>query len=376
MSGQELRDRKAHVEAVCAEFGYVASEREMELLVSSLLPQESVLVVASGILPLDLEQPDQSGIGVAVATDRRVLFLRHGKSDGQVSIELRPDAIESVVSKAEGSYAEMVFQLREGDAVIVSDIVPDWAASRFADVVTAHIASVGGAKGREKAASRFAGGADGAETSRWIDERNHSSGLDGSAEPAQKKKRGCFATGLIVIGVIFGLLIVLLVLVGIFVDVPEDDSPDPTAVRRHPTVERIPLTAELRDSVSEMWVAVELQVIVGPPIAEDLCIEWEASEEFWKRVEERARDLIFLNFDPLCPLDVSYAASGGSAREQAWDLMEAARVAQDRIKEIEERLNELEEIMCLTNRGDYKARADRVIERLQVYERRGSYTPC
>lgn len=347
----------------------------MELLASSLLPQESVLVVVSGTVPLDLGCPEKTGMGLAVATDRRVLFLRHGKSDGRESIDLQYSLIESAKSEAGDSIAEIEFQLRKGNSVKVSEMVPDWAALRFADEVNAQTGSVGGARNQEQSAPGHAG-TGGAETSKWGDERNHSSGTHGNAELAPKKKRGCFATGLIVIGVIFGLLIVLLVLVGIFVDVPEDDNPGPTAVTRPPTVARIPLTAELRDSVSEMWVAVELQVIVGPPIAEDLCIEWEASEEFWKRVEERARDLMLWNFDPLCPLDISYAASGGSAREQAWDVMEGARENQDRIKEIEERLDELEEIMCLTNRGDYKARADKVVERLQAYERRGSYTPC
>ena len=375
-SGQERRERKPHVEAVCAEFGHVASEREMELLANVLQSGEQVLAVASGIVPLDLNQLDKKGVGIAVSTDRRVLFLRHGKSDAPVSIDLQHDAIQSATRKAGESLAEIEFRFHGGNSVTVTDAVPNWAASRLADAVNGATGSADVARDSETSVSKPAADTGQRDTQSRGAARRQSVKPANRAGSAPKKKRGCFATGLIVIGVIFGLLVVLLVAVGIFVELPDEDSPEPTAVRRLPTVARIQLTDELRGRVGEMWATVEIQKSVGPPIAEILCIEWDASEEFWNRVEQRARDLLSWKFDPSCPLDVSYHASGGAARERVWEIMEGARGNREVIKEIEESLNELEETMCLTKRGDYKVRADRVIEWLRVHERRGSFAPC
>ena len=208
------------MDSVCAEFGHVASQRERELLASVLGSGEQVLVVVSGIVPLDLEQLHERGIGVAVATDRRVLFLRHGKSDAPVSIDLQHNAVQSAICKAGESLAEIEFQLRGGNSVVVSEAVPNWAASRIADDINFASRSSDGSKDREKATSGSAASAREPGTGRRGGARNRSQRAQSAQEPAPKKKRGCCTTGLIESGVILGLFVLLLILVGILVEVP------------------------------------------------------------------------------------------------------------------------------------------------------------
>ena len=120
----QLRDIRAGLDAKYAES---ASERERALLASTLLPDEKVLAVVSGKVPLDLKQPETTKEGIAAATDRRVLFLRHTSSSAPESMALARRDIESASAGAR----TVEIRLRDGTSLNIS-VGPHESAGRFA----------------------------------------------------------------------------------------------------------------------------------------------------------------------------------------------------------------------------------------------------
>ena len=120
----QLRDIRAGLDAKYAES---ASERERELLASVLLPDEKVLAVVSGKVPLDLKQPKTTREGIAAATDRRVLFLRHTTGSAPEWVALDQHDIESASAGAR----TVEIRLRDGTSLNVS-VGPHESPGRFA----------------------------------------------------------------------------------------------------------------------------------------------------------------------------------------------------------------------------------------------------
>ena len=138
MNDPERRDLKAHVDAVCAEFGDLASERERGLLVANLRHDEEVLVVLRGNVPLDLaRQHHQHGTGIAVATDQRVLFLSHQDQDiARVrTLSVSMGSFPKVSSSVGRMQGEIEFDLATAGVVRADSLEPVEEVARFADAV-------------------------------------------------------------------------------------------------------------------------------------------------------------------------------------------------------------------------------------------------
>ena len=52
MTEETRQDKRSHIDSVCAEFGDLASARERDFLFDELLPNEVVLVVIKGEVPV------------------------------------------------------------------------------------------------------------------------------------------------------------------------------------------------------------------------------------------------------------------------------------------------------------------------------------
>ena len=136
MNDPEIRDLEAHVEAKCAEFGDLASERERRALVSQLLPGEKVLVVLKGNVPLDSEHPQGvRGEGIAVATGRRVIFLSLGDLGEPRECTLSVSSIRSASSSIEQTLGMIEIHLTTTGIVRADSLQPVEAVPNFADAV-------------------------------------------------------------------------------------------------------------------------------------------------------------------------------------------------------------------------------------------------
>ena len=146
-------DRKAHVEEVCARFGSHASTRERFLLRRELLVNEEVLVVVHGNVPTSLVEPERLGRaqGIAVATNQRVLFLRHGTFGKPHACPVPIGSILSVSSSIGMVYGGIVIRCNDGGVFKASNLQPKNAVNPFARAVRERLPADRRLSDREKA---------------------------------------------------------------------------------------------------------------------------------------------------------------------------------------------------------------------------------
>ena len=122
----------ANVDKVCAAFGGYATKREKAFLIDELLPEEEVLVVVQGDIPLDVDLPDKErGQGIAVATNHRVLFLRHGSVGDRKGCLLDNDGIASATQKRGLVFGGLQLLLPDGRIFEAKQLRPKNAAGDF-----------------------------------------------------------------------------------------------------------------------------------------------------------------------------------------------------------------------------------------------------
>lgn len=145
------QDKRTNIDSVCAEFGDLASGRERDFLFDELLPNEVVSVVLKGEVPFDPKQPAaKRGTGIAVATNRRALFLGHDAT-GDRSGMLLPKAGIAHASSNEESFSSSI-RIISSEGVVYEgvDLLPKHGAVRLIEALRTPDPGLEGTTGRSE----------------------------------------------------------------------------------------------------------------------------------------------------------------------------------------------------------------------------------
>ena len=148
-----LRARRAHVYTKFLEFGILVPDVERDFLAHELRPDEEVLAVVRGRIPLDLDGARRRGEGIAVATSQRVLFGHHGGRGESSTCFLPLGQVDSASPSSVAGRPSIRINLSDESSVYITFTEPEFAVRRFLEAVNETAA---GTSNRQKSEERRA----------------------------------------------------------------------------------------------------------------------------------------------------------------------------------------------------------------------------
>ena len=142
----EVTTRREKIDSVWAECSPAHSRKdhsgERKMLYDILDTDESLNGLVGGTFRQDTDRMHKHR-GVAVATDRRVLFLDKGVLGSTERMEIAYENIESVTTSTGMMFAGVQVVGRGASSYRIEDIAPKEAATKFVDVVRGHLGNAG-----------------------------------------------------------------------------------------------------------------------------------------------------------------------------------------------------------------------------------------
>ena len=126
-----LRPRRAHVYTKFLEFGILVPDVERDFLAHELRPDEEVLAVVRGRVPLDFDGARSRGEGIAVATSQRVLFGHYGHRDESSTCFLPLAEVDSASRSSVAGRPSIRINLSDESSVYITFAEPEFAVARF-----------------------------------------------------------------------------------------------------------------------------------------------------------------------------------------------------------------------------------------------------